>query len=471
MSSVAPRSLNDITMGQNFNLEELLDSSALSEMTRSFEKLFGVSIRLYSSSGTLLADTTSVPRYYSLLDKSREGRRAVQTTISAVRSQKAVLGSFQVVACPSGGKYLVSGLAHEGKLIGRAILGPFVPTTAEGPPDESQQLLPEEHRAEAKEAWAELPQLDDAQASALDAHVRSTLDLLIFSGLKAYLASSMHMATVQENFRELSEKNKKLQLAYERLKELDRLKSNFLATVSHELRTPLTSIIGYSEMMLEGISGEINQEQREFLNTIHEKGEQLLELIKSLLDLSKLESGTMCLRRGDTDCGALVNQVVKTLAPAAMKREVQLLSEVSEPLPSLSADADRLRQVLNNLTENALKFTPKGGRVVVSTRKVALSEEEESGVSGVVLGVNQRPAIELRVSDTGIGVPEGERERVFDAFYQVDSSSTREVGGTGLGLSIVKRLVDAHDGTVRVEANQPQGASFVVTLPIHHHTR
>ena len=164
--------------------------------------------------------------------------------------------------------------------------------------------------------------MEHAQAERLEKHLKNTLDLLIFSGLKAHLASNMHMNTVQENFRELSDKNKKLQIACDRLKELDRLKSNFLATVSHELRTPLTSIIGYSEMMLEGISGDINEEQREFLSTIHEKGEQLLELIKSLLDLSKLESGTMSLRRAPVDCGHLVEQVVKTLTPAAIKRGV-----------------------------------------------------------------------------------------------------------------------------------------------------
>src|SRR5690606_23708999 len=227
-------------------------------------------------------------------------------------------------------------------------------------------------------------------------------------GLKAHLASSMHMASVQESYRELSEKNKKLQIAYDRLKELDRLKSNFLATVSHELRTPLTSIIGYSEMMLEGISGEINEEQREFLNTIYEKGEQLLELIKSLLDLSKLESGTMVLRRAPVNCAQLAEQVVKTLTPAAIKREVQLTVQAEDNLPSLQADADRLRQVLNNLTENALKFTTKGGSVTVSTRQVRLATEDFGGVGGAVLGASQRLAIEFRVADSGIGIAENE---------------------------------------------------------------
>src|SRR5690606_17747968 len=197
--------------------------------------------------------------------------------------------------------------------------------------------------------------------------------------------------------------------------------------------------------------GEINERHHEDLNTIYEKGEQLLELIKSLLDLSKLESGTMVLRRAPVNCAQLAEQVVKTLTPAAIKREVQLTVQAEDNLPILHADADRLRQVLNNLTENALKFTTRGGSVTVSTRQVRLATEDLSGVGGAILGASQRLAIEFRVADSGIGIAEDERDRVFDAFYQVDSSSTREVGGTGLGLSIVKRLVDAHDGTVKVE--------------------
>jgi len=406
-----------------------------------------------------------------LLDKNSSGRKAVQEVIGAVRRQRPEKGKPATIPCISGGGYLVSAILHDGRVLGHTILGPFV--------DPSLSALPEELRALAdglpveqlESAWGELPRLAEEEVERIDHHLRATLDLLVFSGLKAHLASNMHMAAVHESFRELSEKNQKLQDAYDRLKELDRLKSNFLATVSHELRTPLTSIIGYSEMILEGIAGEVNGEQREFLQTIHEKGEQLLELIKSLLDLSKLESGTMSLRRAETNCSELADGVVATmtLTPTARKKGVNLVAEVEAELPLLHADADRLRQVLNNLSENALKFTPKGGKVTVAARKVMLEAEDLGGFGSALMAAAQRPAIELSVSDTGIGIPEDERARVFDAFYQVDSSSTREVGGTGLGLSIVKRLVDAHDGSIRVDQNEPQGARFVVTLPILKH--
>ncbi len=460
------KSLDDLALGQNFQLEELLDRPALQEMARSFEELFEVGLRIYSTSGALLVDTGRLPSLYSVLSRTKAGSRAVNELVSAVRGRKPEKRETISIPCVSGGRYLISNIVYEGRVLGRTIMGPFVPPTQKNLPDSLIALadgLDEDLLAAAHD---EISRLTDSRAEHLERHLRSTLDLLVFSGLKAHLASNMHMASVQENFRELSEKTKKLQVAYERLKELDRLKSNFLATVSHELRTPLTSIIGYSEMIIEGIAGEINDEQREFLETIHEKGEQLLELIKSLLDLSKLESGTMSLRRADMDAAALVEQVVSTMTPSARKRGVTISAETEPGMPFLYADADRLRQVLNNLSENALKFTPKGGSVVIGAKKVLLTGEDLGGVGGALMAAAQRPAIEISVSDTGPGIPEGERTRVFDAFYQVDNSSTREVGGTGLGLSIVKRLVDAHDGNIRIEENDPSGAVFLVTIPI-----
>lgn len=466
MNDVATKSLDDLVLGQQFQLEELLDRGALEEMAHSFEELFRVPLRVYTSSGTLLADAEEMPQLYKLLDQGKAGRKAVQQLITTVRKTVPDAQRTLTIPCVSGGYYLTTAVTYEGRVLGRTIIGPIVSPNLQQMPPALLKLAEDLDADQLKTAWDQLPRLSGSAAQRLDTHLRKTLDLLVFSGLKAHMASSMHMASVQESFRELTEKNKKLQEAYERLKELDRLKSNFLATVSHELRTPLTSIIGYSEMILEGIAGDINEEQREFLSTIHEKGEQLLELIKSLLDLSKLESGTMSLRRAETDCGKLAEQVVSTLTPAARKRGVVLEALVTEDLPLLFADAGRLRQVLTNLTENALKFTPEGGSVSIGVRKVLLEAVDNGGFGSALMATAERPAIEFTVRDSGIGIPVDQRDRVFDAFYQVDNSSTREVGGTGLGLSIVKRLVDAHDGTIRVDGNEPQGTAFFVTLPI-----
>jgi signal transduction histidine kinase len=235
--------------------------------------------------------------------------------------------------------------------------------------------------------------------------------------------------------------------------------------VSHELRTPLTSIIGYSEMLVAGIAGDLNDEQRDFIGTIHEKGEQLLELIKGLLDLTKLESGTLSMHKLDTPVLPILRDIVHTLMPTARAKGVVLSATGDSGLPTLWGDAARLRQVFLNLTENAIKFTPSGGSVTLSAGMVHVELQPDDDGPAIVLRGVKRPMVEVRVADTGIGIPESERARVFDAFYQVDSSSTREQGGTGLGLSIVKRLVDAHDGAVFVEDNSPRGTVVVVRVP------
>src|SRR5579864_860030 len=221
-------------------------------------------------------------------------------------------------------------------------------------------------------------------------------------------------------------------------------------------------------MLVEGLAGEMKSEQLEFVNTIHTKGQELLSLISGLLDLGKLESGTMRMVMRAVRVESVLSEVVSTLTPTARKKNVRLEPAITPELPGIHGDPERLRQVFLNLVENAIKFTPAGGAVTLRAR---LSMEEDLAASedheGLSVLVPARARVEVRVEDTGIGIAVREREKVFDAFYQVDSSSTREYGGTGLGLSIVKRLVTAHSGTIRIEGNEPRGTVFVVALPQH----
>lgn len=300
----------------------------------------------------------------------------------------------------------------------------------------------------------------------LATHFGRVLDALLFSGHRALLASTMHLATAEENYRELSEKNERLQQAYDRLKELDRLKSTFLATISHELRTPLTSIIGYSEMLASGMGGELNPTQREFIDTVRNKGDQLLELILTLLDVAKLEQDKLRLTLAPVDAGELAIDVVNTVSPAAAKKQIVLEHRIEARMPLISADKARLRQVLLNLLDNAIKFTPKGGSVTLEVGVADFQRIVDEGSAGAVLLSAPERALQFLVRDSGIGIPSAEHERIFDAFYQVDGSATREHGGTGLGLSIVKRLVDAHGGIVELDSTPGRGTEFRVRLPV-----
>jgi two-component system, NarL family, sensor histidine kinase BarA len=445
-------------------LDDLVDREALGELARSFERLFGIPVRILSSSGSVLAEAASQAPICALVNEHEAGRAACRNKVTDVAELSPVPGQSAAHTCFTGAVYRILPIEYDGRAIGRIVLGPYIPIEREEAPPELYVVDPQLDRRRAQQLWPSMARARPELIQQISEHLRATLDLILFSGHKALLTSTMHIASMKESFRELNQKTDELQEAYDRLQEVDRLKSNFLATMSHELRTPLTSIIGYSEMLAEGIGGELNQEQREFVHTIRAKGEQLLGLIMSLLDLSKLESGTAVVERSDVKIRDVLREAVSTLAPTAAKKGVTLAVQPGEDPPRVLGNADRLRQVFINLAENAIKFTPPGGRVDLSVRTV--SEEPAFNEPGLILVAPLQKLVEVRVTDTGMGIPESQRERVFDPFYQVDQSSTREHGGTGLGLSIVKRLVEAHQGRISIEANEPRGAVFVVTLPI-----
>jgi len=217
--------------------------------------------------------------------------------------------------------------------------------------------------------------------------------------------------------------------------------------MSHELRTPLTSVIGYSEMMLEGLGGPLTPEQREYLGIIMEKGENLLQLITSILDITKIEAGRVRLVVSEVELSQLIRDAVSTVMPHARKKGVQLVCDAAS-VPRVQCDREKVRQCLINLVSNAVKFTGDGGTVTVGAQ---LEGEER---------------IALVVSDTGIGIAQEHLPRLWDVFYQVDGSSTREYGGAGLGLAIVKSFAEAHGGDVQVRSTPGAGSTFSMVLPL-----
>jgi signal transduction histidine kinase len=450
-------------------IEDLVERDGLRELCQSFQGLFGIGVRLYSVDGTLLAAAATDQELCVEIGGSAVGHRACAATIAGVVAHDPGVAFEVVIPCFTGAEYYVAAIEYDGRRIGRLIVGPYVPVHTTTVPATLSDAVPGFEPERASALMAKMPHAKPETIRRIGGHLKAALDLILFSGHKAHMTSKMHLASVRESYRELADKNERLQEAFDRLKELDRLKSQFLATVSHELRTPLTSIIGYSEMLVQGLVGEMQPDQVEFVRTIHDKGEQLVKLIMGLLDLGKLESGTMRVMIRPTRLEPILAEVVSTMKPAATKKGVRLEFGPGDTsaLPELQGDSERLRQVFLNLVENAIKFTPSGGEVTLRAQVAPIDDAEngdgqEDGLS--VLAPTLLP-IEVRVADTGIGIPAAERQRVFDAFYQVDSSSTREHGGTGLGLAIVKRLVDAHAGTVRIEDGQPRGTVFVVSLP------
>ena len=452
-TATRPDPLEALTMGSGLRLEDLVDREALLEVCKSFFALFGIPVRIYAGDDRLLADAVQDQQLCMYLQGLRDGRAACGATVSAVKSADPGGQGDATHPCFTGALYRIIGLDYDGRRLGRVILGPFLPAEVREVPRSLLRIDPGIDADKAKELLPKMPRARADTVGRIAKHLQSVLDLILFSGHRALLTSQMHLASVRESYRELQEQNAKLTESYEKLKELDRLKSNFLATVSHELRTPLTSILGYSEMLQEGIGGPLAGEQVEFVSTIREKGEQLLQLIRSLLDQSKIESGTMSIKMTDVQIGTVIDEVLSTLLPTAKRKNITLSAQVAPRIPTIRADPERLRQVFLNLAENALKFTPESGAVTLVAEVESGGSNDPEDDVGYVLFATRPTAVIVKVIDTGIGIPPNERSRIFDAFYQVDGSSTREHGGTGLGLSIVKRLVEMHGGSIGVDAN------------------
>jgi PAS domain S-box-containing protein len=242
-----------------------------------------------------------------------------------------------------------------------------------------------------------------------------------------------------------------MQSVTERLREIDRLKSEFLANMSHELRTPLNSILGYAEVMLMGLDGELGPEMEEDVQAIFENGQQLLKLINDVLDLTKIEAGRMGLRKERISVLPLLEETrAHTIGLVHKESKSLAITVTAEPdLPPVLADPVRLAQILNNLVSNAVKFTDEG-----EVRLHAYCRDEMA-------------ALCIEVTDTGTGISPEQLVHLFERFHQVDGSSTRRAEGTGLGLAITRRLVELHGGSLSVKSVWGQGSTFAVCLPLN----
>ena len=257
---------------------------------------------------------------------------------------------------------------------------------------------------------------------------------------------------IQETIQELEENNLKLAGLNDELKELDRLKSDLLANVSHELRTPLTSIKGYTEYILDGKLGTISEKQHKGLVVMERNLERLSKLINALIDYSLMDAARMPIVVKPFALQPLCRQISVNLGSELEKKSLNFDVRIHSDMPLLVGDKDKIYQVLENLTINAMKFTEKGGNIILS----AVPHEEEGQLW-----------VRIDVTDTGIGIPQTALPRIFDRFYQVDATSKRKYGGMGLGLAIAKSIIDAHQGKIRVQSAVGQGTTFTIILPAY----
>jgi signal transduction histidine kinase len=224
-------------------------------------------------------------------------------------------------------------------------------------------------------------------------------------------------------------------------------KSEFLANMSHELRTPLNAIIGFSDLMLEGETGYLNQKQIKYLNNVSASGKHLLLIINDILDISKIEAGKMEFSFENISLHETVNEVLMTCSSLAAAKKIDLILNMECTIKTIRADKLKLKQILYNLINNAIKFTPQGGRVTLH-----IESDNEN--------------ILFKIIDTGEGISKENQKKLFKVFGQLDTANSRKYAGTGLGLAIVKKLVEVHRGVVWVESEIDRGSTFAFQIPI-----
>jgi signal transduction histidine kinase len=273
----------------------------------------------------------------------------------------------------------------------------------------------------------------------------------------------------------VNERTEELVDAVHALERANRVKSEFLANISHEVRTPLNHVLGFTQLVVDQRAGDLNPKQKEYLSFVMESGRHLLELINDILDLAKVESGKLALEPAELRLKDLLEGSLQMLGLKAAEKNIRMVSRVENAGRTLKADDLRLRQVLNNLLANAVKFTPRGGTITLASRD--LSGKEVNALltaSPVGAGSAAQPWIvppqgsfvEISVRDTGIGLLPQDLHRIFDRFEQVDSSSARRFQGTGLGLALCRQLIELHGGVIWAESPGPhQGSTFRFILP------
>jgi len=260
-----------------------------------------------------------------------------------------------------------------------------------------------------------------------------------------------HYNLVVENrrlFEETKKKNEELELANRKLKAMYERQKDFTSTVSHELRTPLASITTAIDIVISGTAGNLTKDQRNFLDKAKNNVSRLEQLINDILDLSKLESGKAQLSMEKVNINNVIQEVADLQGAVAKKKGLYLKTELDSRLPVISLDANRLIQLLNNLIQNAIKFTEKGGITVFSRN------HEDANY------------VEVCIKDTGIGIKQDDIPKLFQKFQQLGDPATRKTGGTGLGLAICKEIIIQHGGKIWVESQDGKGSSFYFILPI-----
>jgi signal transduction histidine kinase len=304
-----------------------------------------------------------------------------------------------------------------------------------------------------------------AQAEAAHLETRTWTGVLIALSAAVGLALLVALENArlyeaaQRSIRQLTDQSRQLVEAKVTAEQASRAKSEFLASMSHELRTPLNAVIGFSQVLANQTYGGLNERQLEYLKTILAGGQHLRKLVDDVLDLARVDAGRLTLDLAPVDLTDDLPEVAGVVQSLALPKNIKVIVDVREPLPTITADRKRVQQMIYNLLSNAIKFTGPGGSVTVSADTVAET---------LAAGAAPAPALRIAVTDTGIGIKSEDQDRIFEKFERVGGAPTQEQEGTGLGLAVTRTLVELHGGRIDVASDgvDGRGSVFTILLPI-----
>jgi two-component system, NarL family, sensor histidine kinase BarA len=440
--------LNGVVQRERVLFEEILVQHA---------NLHGVALKLLDERGHRLIEVSGETALCQLVYEIPACRRACRVIVQRVRREVPELLALSTHRCFSGAEYRVAPVHHEGRVVGKLVLGPFLPPTVEALPERFANMDSAVDPARAWERTARFTRVEPDRAEQIAQTIANVVEVLLFLSIKSGLTTDMHVASIREAYAEIAEKHQALEATASALHRADRRRTDVLVTLGRRLSRPLTHLVAHAEMLARGVLGELTEDQRAFVDAIVESSESVLRVGRSLEELAEIEQGELVLAPALADVEAVLAEVVQRAQKEAGARGIELLVRGSDAgLPPVWLDAPRVTRALGHLLDNALAFTPAGGRVELSAR-LRLTPSP---------GGRPEQRLALEVRDDGPGFPPEHGDRVFDAFYTVEGGDESRTG-LGLGLTLASAVAQAHGGALRIDTTlEHHGGHVVMDLPL-----
>lgn len=431
------------------------DQELYEEVCQSFVDLYRVSVKLLDSRGNRLMDIPSRADLCQYIYEFAPCRRACIQIVGAIRTREPSFQSIESAACFSGAEYRIVPIHHATDVVGKVVFGPFLPKNLNGCPPAFLSMDPNLNRDDAWERTARFRRMSPVLAEKVAKNLATVIEVMSFVGFKGQMTTDMHVESITEAYAELESKNNALQASVEQLRHLNHQRSTFLARIGDQLKMPLTNLTGYAEMLIEGIGGDVTEDQEEFLNTIIDQAELITGLTRTMDELSRIERQEIELVPEQVSVAELLDAALVFGRKLGTPGDVEVELFPPDDYPKLWVDEQKIRSAVFRVVENAVKFTPAGGRVVLAA--IDAEDRVKQAVPPGFLGIS--------VSDNGIGLDAAGQARIFEPFFSVHDA---DVGysGTGVGLSIAKAYVEAHGGNIQIDSTPGTGSTFTIVLPL-----